>query len=106
MKEIIDLIREFFDVPIIVNNWKFGGSFENRGYRDPYTSVGAKLSQHKFCRAIDFHSPIIPATSIRKEILVNENLFPHIHRMERRVNWVHIDSHPDYIDKRIYLFKP
>ncbi len=106
MKETMDDLREFFDVPIYINNWQFGGSFQNRGYRDPFTSVGAKLSQHKFGRAIDFHSPIIASSTIRKQILENQNLFPHIHRMERDVSWVHIDSHPDYKDKRIYLFNP
>ncbi len=106
MKETMDDLREFFDVPIYVNNWKFGGSFQNRGYRDPFTSVGAKLSQHKFGRAIDFHSPNISSSSIRKQILENHNLFPHIYRMENKTSWVHIDSHPDYKDKRIYLFNP
>jgi len=111
LKITMDAIREFFDVPIYINNCriainseKFGGSFQNRGYRDPFTSVGAKLSQHKFGRAIDFHSPVIASSTIRKQILENQNLFPHIHRMEKNVSWVHIDSHLDYKHKRIYLF--
>lgn len=104
--ETLDLIREFFESPIIVNNWHFGGSFQNRGYRHPFCRVGARLSQHKFGRAVDFHSPVYDAHFVRGEILNNPNLFPHIYRMEKNVNWVHIDMHPDYKDNAIYLFNP
>lgn len=106
MKETLDLIREFFGVPIYINNWRFDGTFHNRGYRDPFSSVGSKLSQHKFGRAVDFHSQIIPSSTIREQIFENKNLFPYIYRMEKDTSWVHIDMHPDYKDKRIYLFNP
>jgi hypothetical protein len=48
-------LRSFFGEPIIINNWHTGGSFQNRGFRPPNTTVGARLSQHKFGRAIDFN---------------------------------------------------
>lgn len=112
MKITMDHIREFFtymsgtDKKVFINTWLWDGHFKSRGYRDPFTTVGAHLSQHKFGRAIDFDVQDIDAYDVRQIILDNQDKFPHIYRMEKNVNWVHIDSHPDYKDKRIYLFKP
>jgi hypothetical protein len=112
MKETIDAIRVFFtdqsgkDTKVHVNNWFWNGPYKSRGYRDPFTDVVAKFSQHKFGRAIDFTVSGWFADDVRNRIEDFSKHFPHIHRMERDVSWVHIDSHPDYKDKRIYLFNP
>lgn len=45
--------RSLIGKPCIINNWWHGGSYNESGFRLPWTSTGASLSQHKFGRAID-----------------------------------------------------
>lgn len=102
----IDLIREYFNVPVTVNNWKTGGDFKDRGFRRSESYTGSQYSQHRFGRAIDFDVKDLTADVVRKEIIKNQNsyYFKYITRMEENVNWVHIDCmNSNY--KGIYLFK-
>lgn len=48
----LDLLREEFGT-IIVNDWKWGGNNQYRGFRPFDCEVGAKYSQHKFGRGFD-----------------------------------------------------
>lgn len=41
------------DVLIIVNNWHYGGTYQERGFRLPTSKTGASLSSHKFGQAFD-----------------------------------------------------
>jgi hypothetical protein len=50
---IAEFIRIKTGVPITINNWHTGGPFKESGLRDPNTTTGAKLSQHKLGKAID-----------------------------------------------------
>jgi hypothetical protein len=101
-------IRDFFDVPITINNWVFGGSFRFRGYRPPSCKIGAAHSYHRSGRAFDFDVKGLTAAQARKMILDNndDQRLKGIWRMEDGVSWVHVDSGnpPDGKD-RIYLFK-
>ncbi len=45
--------REFFQLPVVINNWHLGKGFSYRGYRPPRVNVGGEYSQHKFGRAFD-----------------------------------------------------
>lgn len=45
--------REFFKLPVVINNWHNGGSYSYRGYRPPRVNIGGEYSQHKFGRAFD-----------------------------------------------------
>ncbi len=45
--------REFFKLPVVINNWHKGGKFSYRGYRPPRVNVGAEYSQHKLGNAFD-----------------------------------------------------
>jgi len=50
----IDLIREFIDIPIIINSQNYHGSkFDLSGVRPENANTGAMFSQHKFGRAFD-----------------------------------------------------
>lgn len=51
--EIATAYREFFDQPVIINNWYNGGPYSYRGYRPPRVNIGSEYSQHKFGRAFD-----------------------------------------------------
>ncbi len=50
---LIDFIRDYFAVPITINNWDNGGKFNESGFRLSNSKTGAALSQHKFGRAAD-----------------------------------------------------
>ena len=101
----IDCIREQLRIPLIVNDWYWGGEFQYRGWRPPACTVGAINSQHKFGRAIDFVSPRQEAEQIRLKILENNRLFPYITYMEDGTTWVHIDCRNADV-KHIHLFQP
>lgn len=128
--EALDGVREFFDEPILVNNWHSGGEYQWRGYRTPEKAkqLGSEFSQHAWsevasehngtewkivngkqklvplCNAFDFDVRNMSANEVRQVIRLNKDdpLLSRIMRMEDRVGWVHIDCKP--VTKRIYLF--
>jgi hypothetical protein len=85
----LDAIRMHYKRPVHVNNWHLGGKFSLRGFRPMTGKVGAKFSQHRFGRAVDFDVDGIPAEQVRNDI--RSGLFPLITCIEADVNWVHID---------------
>lgn len=85
----LDAIRTHYNRPVTVNNWHSGGSFRNRGFRPMIGTVGAKYSQHRFGRAVDFDVHGISAEQVRNDI--RSGLFPDVTCIEKDVNWVHID---------------
>jgi hypothetical protein len=106
--QALDGVREFFDKPVTVNNWKWGGLYQFRGYRPPDCPVGTKGSYHRKGEAIDFDVKDMLAGIVRGMILEHQNdmRLITIQRMEADVGWVHIDTGkvPEGRD-RIYLFK-
>jgi hypothetical protein len=107
--ESLDGIREFFNVPVTVNNWWEGkGSFQYRGYRPPDCTVGAISSYHKRGMAFDLDVKGHEAEEVRQAIFDNQNnpLLAKIQRMEAGVRWVHFDVGEVPKGKsRIYLFE-
>lgn len=101
----LDDLRKFLGVPITINNWHIGGKRQQSGYRGKDSTVGNSSSQHRYGRAFDMLVQGIDSKKVRSMIIGSQQLFPHIHRMEDDVSWVHIDSHPMYGNK-IHLFKP
>jgi uncharacterized protein YcbK (DUF882 family) len=101
-------VREFFGKPVTVNNWKWGGSFQYRGYRPPHCMVGAAQSYHKRGMAFDFDVKGLTADVVRGFIKEHQDdpLLHLIMRMESEVSWCHIDigNIPDG-KQRIYCFK-
>jgi hypothetical protein len=105
--QTMDLVREWFDRAVVVNNWASGGGYQYRGYRPPCVTVGAKESQHRFGRACDFDVDGLSAEAARKIILdhQNDSAFRFITRVELGVSWVHIDlANIDSV--QIYPFNP
>lgn len=92
--KLLDRLRELFDAPITINNWKWGGQFENRGLRTSASQYYSKYSQHSFGRAVDFDVRGLSADESREKIRqwFNEGkLEVDGIRMELGVNWVHLD---------------
>ena len=100
----IENIRRMLNRSIVVNNWHEGGAFEQRGFRDSY-DVGAQFSSHRFGRAIDFDVQGMSANDVRAWIINHQKDLPYITRMERDVNWVHIDCAAVDNKNGILLFK-
>lgn len=90
---VAEFYRNFFGVPIIVNNWHSGGTYEYRGWRPKNCKVGAKKSQHKLGNAFDCDVKGKSAESVRTIILKNKGLFyaNGVRRLENGVTWVHTD---------------
>src|SRR4030066_1329691 len=107
--QALDDLREFFGVPIKVNDWKAGGDFQWRGYRtkEKAISLGAPNSMHAQGKAFDCDVRGMNAWDARNKILSNKDspLLIRITRMEAGVNWVHFDLKKLPVGvNRIYLF--
>ncbi|MHA1382090.1 MAG: D-Ala-D-Ala carboxypeptidase family metallohydrolase [Candidatus Helarchaeota archaeon] len=91
---VAQFLRDHFGRPVIINNWYHGGERQLSGFRPPDTEIGAKLSQHKFGRAIDIQIADIDPAEIRKTIKDNEHYFYQggIRAVEMATpTWVHVD---------------
>jgi hypothetical protein len=75
MLDLAQFYRDFFEAPVRVNDWHYGGDFTERGFRLPSTETGAELSQHKFGRAFDCNVKGMTPDEVRSQIKENENLF-------------------------------
>lgn len=63
--------REFFGVPVHINNWHKGGPLSYRGYRPPRVNVGGEYSQHKFGRAFDCNIGNMTSKEMSTKVLDN-----------------------------------
>ena len=95
----IDSIREHFNRPIIVNNWLYGGTLEQRGLRANKDQIVKEkkdyyLSQHCLGNAVDFNVKGMSAKDVYDDILKNKHKFPYLKRIEhieKTPTWIHID---------------
>lgn len=111
---LIILRRDILRVPLVCNDWKYGGKNQQRGLREniaPLVSTKTSankmyLSAHIFGKALDLVSAKMPACEMRRKIMENSFLLPCAIRMEDGVNWLHIDVMTDVDAKDdITLFK-
>lgn len=98
--------RNWFDAPLIINT----NHLQNRGFRDPNSAVGAKLSQHKLGKAFDSNVKGLSAGQMHKEILDNEKSFMEmglttLEDISFTKTWVHQDKRYTGLDK-ILIVKP
>ena len=95
---IADAVRDYFDVPVTINNWRLGGPFSQRGFRTQQQAGGADHSAHYYGRAIDFDVQGMTADHVRAEIIAERNHgdFSLITGMEIGIEWVHLDCDNRY----------
>ena len=105
--ELIDRIRNQFG-PMTANDWSWGGTNQYRGFRPPECSIGAKLSQHRFGRAVDLIPKDCTSSQIRKEIIANQNSsdWKDIGGLEMDISWLHVDVRSRTDSNKINLFYP
>jgi uncharacterized protein YcbK (DUF882 family) len=91
----MDMIREYFNKPITINNWHINGNREWSGIRYSNSPYYSQYSQHSYGRAIDFLVQDIESSEVRKTIInnVNEEAFKYITTVEdfEGMEWIHID---------------
>lgn len=91
---IAQYIRDYFDAIMTINDWHKGGKFTERGLREIDSTTGARYSQHRFGRAIDFTLHGFTADQIRETILNNQSEFlaQGLTCIEAGTpTWVHVD---------------
>lgn len=107
--ELLDNIREILGVPLICNNWEWGGSRNYCGYRQPSCLIGAKKSAHKQGKAFDLISIKMSAAEMREMLSKNQDKLLYPIRVEKyegdkEISWLHFDI-LDTKGQKIYFFK-
>ena len=111
LQKLVVWIREKLGRPMYANNWKSGGQFSQRGYRtndDPVCKAQkfAPGSAHFKGKALDFDVKGMTAEQVRKWLFDNQEEAPVRFRVEKGVNWVHVDVMPHKASDKVYFFYP
>ena len=96
---IADALREDLGAPLVCNNWSTGGTFQNRGYRTPQSTVGARYSQHRLGNAIDLSSLGLTPAQLLQVIMRNKAKYialglTTIEDLADTPTWLHLDCRP------------
>lgn len=75
IQKLANFTRKFFNKSVTINNWLWGGSYDQRGFRDTELSIGAKLSQHRCKAAIDINVAGMTPKAVFEAIMANEKVF-------------------------------
>lgn len=107
-------IRVNIDKPITINNWKWGGSFDERGLRTNISPLvksksNLYLTAHLRGAAVDFDVEGMNANEVRTWIKINSEDLPYHCRLERKlrgnyISWVHMDTDFELNNPKVYLF--
>ena len=111
---VLTIIRETLDKPITINDWLWNGKFQQRGLRSNIDGIPSRmtkqgklyLSAHVLGKAVDFDVEGMTALEVRNWIVNNADLFPCKIRLEKGVNWVHLDIIDEDKNPKIYKFNP
>ena len=81
--------------PVPINDWHMSGPFQYRGFRPPEYTEGAKMSQHRFGRAIDISVNGMFSDELAN-LIIERRLaaWPYITAIENPEHtptWVHVD---------------
>ncbi|HBC3499794.1 TPA: hypothetical protein KDY90_002574 [Vibrio parahaemolyticus] len=93
----IDTLREILEeidpskAALLCNDWVYGGSRQYSGLRLPGDKHYSEFSAHSRGKAVDLVSRYYTAEQLRQIILENRERFPYLTRMEKDVNWLHLD---------------
>lgn len=98
----LDQLREYFG-PCTINDYQWGGVFNESGLRTPDCEHYSPTSQHTFGRAMDCKFKHFTAENVRDIVIRSKVLFPYITFIEDKVNWFHFDVRNE---QRIQLWDP
>lgn len=108
--ETLNLLREkILGVPMIINTWKDGGGYSQRGLRCNRCQIVREktapyLSAHVLGKGMDFNASGMTADEVRGEIIKAQVLLPWPIRLEKGVGWVHIDVYDSGNGEKVTLF--
>ena len=114
MLESLFVIRDkIIKKPMTINNWHMGGKFSQRGLRtnlSPEVLAKTKenklsMSAHSTGKGWDFDVKGMTAAEVRSLIQAKASLLPYPVRLEKDVNWVHVDLYNDGSKDKVVLFK-
>ena len=111
LQKLVTWIRETLGRPMFANSWEIGGQFSQRGYRtndDPVCKAQKFVpgSAHFKGKALDFDVKGMTAEQVRKWLHDNQESAPVRFRVEKGVNWVHVDVMPHKASDKAYFFNP
>ena len=106
------LRNDVFKSPILINNWHTFGTFSQRGLRCPFCLLNLEkkaaeelyLSAHNFGQAFDFDVQNVSADQARRTLYFHYKELKYPIRLERNVNWVHLDTFNNLKGVGIYEF--
>jgi hypothetical protein len=107
--EGLETLREWVDESIIINDYKYGGSFINSGLRHPNFPLGSPLSAHYFMLAMDCKFKNRSVKDVQQDILNNQDAHPLITRMEDyrdTPTWLHVQFGLRPKNETIKVFRP
>jgi hypothetical protein len=95
----LDALRDQYG-KMIVNDWYFGGIYQERGFRLGGSLTGALMSQHKYGRAFDCKFLDAPVGVVRQDCIEGKyDCFDRITAIELGVSWFHFDLRNSDSDK-------
>jgi len=113
------VLREGIDKPFDINNWFWGGNYDERGLRTNLSDIvkgknkknSLYLSGHVLGKAFDFKVKGMDSEDVRKWIQAHESKLPCKIRLEHIMNstgkpitWVHFDTKWETKNPTVYLF--
>lgn len=106
-------IRTNINKSMTINNWLWGGSFDERGLRTNISDLVKRktrlyLSAHLRGGAVDFDVKGMTAQEVRDWLVANADGLPHKIRVEetlngKKISWVHIDVDDESKNPKVYL---
>lgn len=105
----LERLREYTDASVIVNDYKFGGSYINSGLRHRAAPFGAELSAHYFMMATDSKHKGRSIKDLQESILMDAHQHPNIVRMEDyrdTPTWLHVQWGCRNPNQSIEIFRP
>jgi hypothetical protein len=97
----LEALRVKLDLPMRINNWNSGGTFNFRGYRPDWYKGGAPKSFHRRGMAIDCDSPGTPMKELfvavwdLRDWIMEHTKFRRIESFEDTPGWCHLDLGPN-----------
>lgn len=109
---LLVLRTQILKVPLVCNNYSI--DFTQRGLRCNLCELVKEktlknilyLSSHHNGIGLDLSSPLMTAEEMRKIIEQNSDLLPYPVRIERNVNWLHIDCYDMGNPYKVTYFNP
>lgn len=103
--ECLQYVRDFYGVPVTVNDWYKGGRFQYRGFDEGgFRKHG--YSQHNHGRAIDFIVMGISSNQVRNDLRSGKLKPPYPIWVEDKVGWNHWDVRASDKMETVYFFQP